>query len=143
MKKVIVTVITGLVLSSAGYAQSSQVEWWFGLAAKKDVFTYVYMGKGYSELKISEDLTKEFSSIKFVKILSSDKYKSKEVKSTISNIRFGLDCDNFELILKIAEEGDGKTEIYIRKSKKSDLEKVIIMEQEGVVSITWIYGEGK
>jgi hypothetical protein len=143
MKKIIVAVITGFVFASVGYAQNSHLDSRFNQIARQDGFTYVYMGKGYSELKISEDLTKEFKSITFVKVLSNGKPNSKEVKNTIRSVKFSLNSEDFELILKIVQDDFDKTEIYLKKSKKNELEKVIIIETSEGVSVTWIYGEGK
>ena len=143
MKRVIVAVIAGLCLCHTGYAQSSSLEWQFDLHAKRNAFTYVYMGNGYSELKVSEEVTKEFSKVKFVKILKSEQPNSKEVKNAIKNVRFFAGADEFVLALKIAEQGEDKTEIYLRRSGKNELEKVIIRENSKEVSVTWIYGEEK
>ena len=143
MKKIIITVITGLVFVSAGYAQNSHLETRFNQIAKRDGFAYVYMGKGYSELKVSEELTKEFKSITFVKILSSEKTRDKGVKNDIRLLKIMLELEKFELILKITYDTNDKTEIYLKKSGKNELEKVIIMEDPEEVSVTWIYGEGK
>ena len=143
MKKIVVTVITGLVFVSAGYAQSSKLETRFNQAARNDGFTYVYMGKGYSELKVSEELTKEFKNITFVKILSSEKPKDKNVKNDIRLLKIMLELEKFELILKISQDTDDRTEIYLKRSNRKDLEKVIILETSFEVHVTWIYGEGK
>jgi len=145
MKKIIITVITGLVFVSAGYAQSQDLTELFNIYAQEEGFSYIYMGKGYSELKrsVSDDFAKDFSSVKFVKILSSEKPKDIRVKDVISTLKAYLAGEEFELIFKMVEKNKEKIEIYLKRSNKKDLEKIIIMETTKDVRITWIYGEGK
>jgi len=143
MKRVIVTVIVGFCLSHSGYAQSSGLAEQFDIYAKYENFTYVYMGEGYSELKVPENITKEFFSVKFVKILSGTKKHTKQAKGDcLEMVRAILNGEEFELILKMQESGR-KTEIYLKKTGKKDLEKVIISDNGKEVSVTWIYGKAK
>jgi hypothetical protein len=58
-------------------------------------------------------------------------------------MKFSLNAEDFELVLKITKDDGDKTEIYLKKSKKNELEKVIILETSEYVSIMWIYGERK
>ena len=145
MKKVIVTVIAGLCLSHiGGYAQSSALEEVFDVYAKyEEGFSYVYMGKGYSEIKISSEVSKEFNSIKFVKILTAPSNAKKEIiENFVGVMRATLEGEEFELIFKMAVSKDN-TEIYLKRTGKKNLEKVIIINKGKEVSVTWIYGEEK
>jgi len=143
MKRVIVAVIVGLCLSHTGYAQNEALAGVFDVYANYEKgFSYVYMGKGYRDLSVSAETTKEFSSVKFVKILTAPSNAKATIMDFVEVTRATVVGEEFELILKLVSKGK-TTEIYLKRTGKKFLEKVIIIDNGKDASITWIYGEEK
>jgi len=145
MKRVFLTTI-GCLFFVLIFAQNNLLEIDFSEYTEKDNFSYIYMGQGYSELTVPQELIKEFNKIKFVKVLTyKGDTKTKEAKKFVQDIKSSL--YHFKLILKLLEDNGEKTEIYIeskpsiKNPKEKFLEKIIIREKEKEISVMWIYGK--
>ena len=145
MKKIIITVITGLVFVSAGYAQTPFLETFFDTRARQDGFTYIYAGRTIMNVKINipNHVEAMFDDIEYVKILSTEKNtKETERKSFVTSLKGVLRGDGFELILKV-QEGDEVIETYLKESKRNNSDIVVLIDSEKKLSAVWVNGKLK
>jgi len=138
MKKIILTTIACLFLSSIGYAQNSALDKFFDQYAELEGFTYVHNSKGKCLYKcLPSDLKKELSSVKFSKHLCCKDSDSK----LFSELKEILKIENYELVKKI-KNNSYSSETYQKVSENKDFEQITIIAAS-TVQIRWISGKLK
>lgn len=141
MKKVILTTIIILILSSFIHAQLSSLDSFFKQYKEQKDFTYVYAGKTLINFALPRDFTKEFATIKFIKVLVYENENEMKAKSFKSELKEIMKSNDFELILEVKDDEElVATYLKESKDKKENTNMLVLIEDGSDVTVVWING---
>jgi len=137
MKKIILTSVTCLFLSSIGYTQGTSLESFFNHYSEQKGFTYIYDGRENRVKSYAARYEKQLKNVKFSQTLICDTVPT----DFVENLKEILKKEGFELVQKTKDD-KSRIETHQRVLDE-DFDEVKFVVYDTKIHVSWVSGRAR